>query len=704
MLTPGTLLGDRYEIIEKIGAGGMSIVYKAKDNRLQRYVAIKELREEYAKDDEFVAKFRKEALSAASLSHPNIVGIYDVGNDHDIHYIVMEYIEGTTLKELIAKEGPFESSLVLRLGIQIVSALRHAHSKKIIHRDIKPQNILITHDHTLKVTDFGIAKAVDSSTIVASHNAIGSVHYFSPEQARGHHVNETSDLYSVGIVLFELATKRLPFEADSHISIALKHINENLPKPSLYNPNISIGLERLILKATDKRQSARYQNADEMLRDMNSILQNPHFMPILDEVTEQTILLSPAETAFIRNNEQKTMPQEPVSKVTQEVTPDIPKVVNKEESIYEKDPEINAALDEEDDEGDQVSRMYKILVSAGGVLATLSILVVIVLGFFLWNPFAGKSKMVVVPNVKARTLEQAMELLRSNGLKIEYEEVVTDEAEEGIIFEQDPGEGISVNKNSVVKVKVALNGTLATDTPEQESATLPDLVGLDVDVAKERLMALDLEVRINEVESDEVDEGDVISQRPKANSQVAAGSTVTLTVSKGKAIKTVKVPNLRELTLEQAEESLSNVNLSLGKVDEAFDQTVADGNVISQSISPNSPVDEWTTVDVVLSKGPEEIPVEPTPEVPEENVEEESNEEHTVTYDIALPSGLEVKESYRVVARLTMADGHSDYVFDSEVALEEFPKRITLLGSGSGKLDIYIDDISKIQYTADINF
>ena len=238
MLTPGTLLGERYEIIKKIGAGGMSIVYKAKDNRLQRYVAIKELREEFVQDEEFVVKFRKEALSAASLSHPNIVGIYDVGSDKEVHYIVMEYIEGKTLKEVIATDGPFDSKTVLELGVQMVSALKHAHQKKIIHRDIKPQNILLTNDGVLKVTDFGIAKAVDSSTIVATGNAIGSVHYFSPEQAKGKYVNESSDLYSCGIVLFELATKRLPFEADSHISIALKHINEEFPRPSSINPEI----------------------------------------------------------------------------------------------------------------------------------------------------------------------------------------------------------------------------------------------------------------------------------------------------------------------------------------------------------------------------------------------------------------------------------------------------------------------------------
>ncbi|MDF2878998.1 MAG: hypothetical protein K0S30_2094 [Clostridia bacterium] len=301
MITPGTILGDRYEIIEKIGAGGMSIVYKAKCHRLQRFVAIKVLREEFVKDEDFVAKFRKEALAAASLSHPNIVGIYDVGSDHDLHYIVMEYIEGKTLKELIAEEGPFESKMVLDFGMQIVSALRHAHRKKIVHRDIKPQNILVTHDNVLKVTDFGIAKAVDSSTVVATGNAIGSVHYFSPEQAKGKYVNETSDLYSCGIVLFELATKKLPFEADSHISIALKHINEEMPKPSEFNPAIMANLEQLILKASQKSQSARYQNADEMLKDMKGVAVDPHYIVRNDEVFDQTILMTNTETEYIRS-------------------------------------------------------------------------------------------------------------------------------------------------------------------------------------------------------------------------------------------------------------------------------------------------------------------------------------------------------------------------------------------------------------------
>lgn len=310
MLEPGKILGDRYEIIQKIGAGGMSIVYKAKCNKLQRFVAIKVLREEFVKDEAFVQKFKSEAFSAGGLSHPNIVSIYDVGQEDDLHYIVMEFVEGQTLKEYIEQNGPLSSTQTLEYGMQIVSALRHAHNKQVIHRDIKPQNILITHDQMLKVADFGIAKAVDSSTIVASGNAIGSVHYFSPEQAKGKYVNETSDLYSCGIVLFEMATNRLPFQADTHVSIALKHINEEVPKPSLFNEQIWPGLESIILKATNKKQELRYQNADSMLEDMKTVLANPTVDLSSKEVTEtdvdQTILLTDIQTSFIRQNEKTT--------------------------------------------------------------------------------------------------------------------------------------------------------------------------------------------------------------------------------------------------------------------------------------------------------------------------------------------------------------------------------------------------------------
>lgn len=707
MLMPGVLLGERYEVIEKIGAGGMSIVYKAKDNRLQRYVAIKELREEFAKDEEFVAKFRKEALAAASLSHPNIVGIYDVGSDKDTHYIVMEYIEGKTLKELISEEGPFSSKQVLELGKQIVSALKHAHSKRIIHRDIKPQNILITNDHVLKVTDFGIAKAVDSSTIVANNNAIGSVHYFSPEQAKGKYVNVTSDLYSCGIVLFELATKRLPFEADTHISIALKHINEDMPKPSLVNPSILPGLEGIILKATDKRQDARYQNADEMLADMNHVLVDPEYRVKLNTFSDETILLSPEETAFIRNNARD---EEVIHESVKNDINTAPKIPVEEKSIYEDKAVVKQTFKE--DEEEEVSNLYKILVSVGGVLATLSVLVVIILGFTLWNPFSGSNSLVSVPNVKGRTVEVATKTLKSVKLKIEVQEEVTDEAGAGIIFEQLPGENTQVKKHSTVIVKVAAEGSKPVsekEIVEVKTVKIPDVEGLSREAAQSMLRDMNLKVRFEPEESSRVEKDYVIRQDPRADIEVEEGSTIVLTVSTGTSVKMAKVPNLVQLTLEKAQRAAQGSGLNVTVASEEFSDKVDEGFIISQSIEAYSEVTEGTTISVVVSKGKEPEPEETAPPVEEEQPSvvppaETTMQDVTQSVTINLPSGIEEKESYRVLAKFTTQDGNSSYVVDREMGVGEFPTSVSLTGHGTGKLEVYVDDMTKPAYTDNIYF
>ena len=722
MLMPGVLLGERYEIIEKIGAGGMSIVYKAKDNRLQRYVAIKELREEFARDEEFVAKFRKEALAAASLSHPNIVGIFDVGNDHDVHYIVMEYIEGKTLKELIAESGPFNSEKVLELGIQIVSALKHAHNKKIIHRDIKPQNILITTDHVLKVTDFGIAKAVDSSTIVATNNAIGSVHYFSPEQAKGKYVNETSDLYSCGIVLFELATNRLPFEADSHISIALKHINEEMPKPSLFNPNIFTGLEQIILKATDKRQGSRYQNADEMLADMNHVLRDPNYLIRQNDISAETILLSPAEMAFIRNSTKEEAPHatsasykapEPIREPMNDIE------VSQTENIYAKDEMAKETLKEDDEE---VSKLYKILVSVGGVLATLSVLVVIVLAITLWKPFG--SKLVTVPNVKGRTVEIATRTLESLKLDIEVQEEVTDEAEPGIIFEQSPGENTQVKKKSVIIVKVAAEGSeeaeAESDKEAVEMVKVPNVQNISREEAEIALREVGLKVRFEEEDSESIAKGDVIRQEPSYGRRVEEGSTVVLTISSGESTKLVEVPDFVGKSLDAAQKTATRKGLSIIEAGSEYSEEVKEGHIISQNEVKGSKVEEGTTIEVVVSKGkepeeeikeetPTETPIEtPTPPVeigtPGNNAQEEIVQDVSKAYSINLPEWVTPKDSYRVIAKLTTEEGESSYVMDQNVAAQDFPLSVTLVGHGTGRLEVYIDDVSKATYAEDINF
>ncbi len=693
MLTPGTLLGERYEIIEKIGAGGMSIVYKAIDNRLQRYVAIKELREEFVQDEEFVTKFRKEALSAASLSHPNIVGIYDVGSDKESHYIVMEYVEGKTLKQVIEEEGPFDAKTVLELGVQMVSALKHAHQKKIIHRDIKPQNILMTPEGVLKVTDFGIAKAVDSSTIVATGNAIGSVHYFSPEQAKGKYVNESSDLYSCGIVLFELATKRLPFEAESHISIALKHINEELPKPSSINPNIPSNLENIILRATCKNQADRYQNADEMLRDMRGVLQNPNYKVSMAYLNEKTILLSPEDTQLLRESEiEKNYDNAYEDHMTEGREP---------ESIYVDE----VGFDEEEEEG-EVSTFYKVVVSVGGVLATLALVVVITLAAVFWIPSITKSKTYSVPNVVEKTQSEAETLITKNNLRVKVVEVETEEVLVGIVLEQSPVAGTAVKKNTLVEIQVGTpkGGALKQDEENTEEITLPDLSGMMLNDAMTELSKLGLRSESVLEFSDTVENGQVISQNPGADTKVKKDTKVELVISKGpKKEEGISVPSLYGSTIEEARKTLGNLNLSLGSQSEEESEEPV-GTIIRQSVAQGALVDAGTAINVTISKGPKEKPEdkkENESEAPEESptVDEKPSEEETETtqsISVSLPEMTEVKDSYHVVVKLTLDDGKTS-TKAMDVSHDQFPISVELTGKGTGVVDVFVDNISVSQ-------
>lgn len=684
MLTPGTILGERYEIIEKIGAGGMSIVYKARCNRLERYVAIKVLREEFAKDEVFLKKFRSEALSAASLSHPNIVGIYDVGNDQGLHYIVMELVEGETLKDFIMKQGPLPSKVVLEYGLQILGAIRHAHRKQIIHRDIKPQNILITHDKILKVTDFGIARAVDSSTIVAAGNAIGSVHYFSPEQAKGKYINETSDLYSCGIVLFELATNKLPFEADSHVSIALKHINEEITHPSTIVGDILPGLEQIILKATNKLQEHRYQSAEEMMHDVKEVLSNPDYViaaVTTEEEIEHTILLTPQETEFIRENSKNV---EPVASPTPEVK-----------------EEVLAPL-EEDDEDNEISPVYKVLVAVGAILGTLVLVGIIAYGAFFLMPSWTAPKHVAVPKVVGQTVDAATALLDGKDLLIEV--VGTEESEEvdpGTILRQDPEKEDVVKPGTTVKVIVAKG-------IEVVEVEVPDVEGLSIGDAQDKLEKVNLYGKTEREYHDEIEAGKVIKQGVKAGSKVEAGEVIILTVSNGPEIIYTIVPNLYNLSEADAKLSLRNAGLELGKITTAEHDTVPEGYVISQTIPANSQLEKGKTIDIVISLGkPEEpVPEEPAPgedeEAPEEPSIDETPTQVTKPYILAAPRD-NSKEEYHVVITFESDQGGSYTVFEKQVKKEQFPLPIEITGSGKGQLNVYFDAVEEYNDPIDFN-
>lgn len=693
ILTPGTILGERYEIVEKIGAGGMSIVYKAKCNRLQRFVAVKMLREEFVKDEVFVEKFKVEALSAARLSHPNIVGVYDVGNDHDLHYIVMEYMEGHTLKELIAREGPLEEKMVLEYGLQMLNAIGHAHKKQIIHRDIKPQNILVTQDKVLKVTDFGIARAVDSSTIVTTGNAIGSVHYFSPEQAKGKYVNETSDLYSCGIVLFELVTKRLPFEADSHVSIALKHINEEIPHPSMFNPLISKGLEEIILKATNKKQELRYQSAGEMIKDVKAVMANPNYVVKANIVSEEmgnTVLLTDLETSYIREND-KNEDGEHVQ------IPPKPRKLDVEE-IYGEDFE-------EEEEG-EISSAYKILVGIGGVLATLLLVGILGAAAFYFLPSWTATDAVIVPKVEGIMLEEAEALAKDKGLTIKVSSEEVSEQAPGTVIRQLPRPDATIDKEGVIQVVVATLEVI-------DEVEVPDVRGMNNADAQRQLEIKELTSHVAKREYDEnVEVGKVISQSPDPNTKVEKGEMITLVVSKGPKIIMANVPNLLGQTEADANVSLANVKLGMGKISAEYSATVEKDRIMRQSINANNSVEEGTRIDIVISKGPEEVvPEEVVPEEIPETIPGETQQpegegqetevtEVTTAYTLNLPAGSD-KEQYHVLVTFQTDQGVKS-LFDGVIKHEDFPKSIQITGAGSGRLITYFD--GQQEYEDDYSF
>lgn len=670
ILEPSKVLGERYEIIKKIGAGGMSIVYLAKCNKLNRYVAIKVLRDEFAKDDAFVKKFRAEAFSAASLSHPNIVGIYDVGSEEDLHYIVMEYIEGRTLKEVIEGSGKLSPQMALQYGMQMVSAVRHAHNRQIIHRDIKPQNILVTNEGQLKVADFGIARVVDSSTIVATGNAIGSVHYFSPEQAKGKYVNETSDIYSCGIVLFEMLTGKLPFQAESHVSIALKHINEDIPRPSVLVPEIWDGLEYIIIKATEKKQEMRYQSADEMLEDMKHVLQDPYvdFSTTTENTMDQTILLTDLQAEQIRESEDRKQLVE---------------------DFYEED-EMEEVEDDEN-----VPALYKVLVSLGGILATLVVVGIIAFAVFFMMPNMNKPKYVAVPEFTGITMDEALKLAEEKGLVVEVvDEQEVEGTSEGEIISQDP------EKEELVAPGTKIQVVVAKEIAE-EFATVPDVVGIDGADAQREIERRKFIYIVEKDYSDSVEMGKVISQEPRAGKEIEIGEAVTIVISKGPKVELIKVPSLKTLSLEQAKLALSNAGLSVGAVQEVFDETIEAGFVVSQSIEVNREIEKGAKVDLTISKGKEIVE-----EVPEDNTgsnetvpEEEQGQDSVVTHIINDPElG---KDSYHVLVMLETNDGVS-YVFDDQVKKEQLPLPIQVSGKGKGVLVTYFDGVE--QYRDPIEF
>lgn len=598
MLTEGMCIADRYEIIGKVGAGGMSDVYKAKDLILGRFVAVKVLKPEFSEDINFVTKFRTEAQSAAGLEHPNIVNIYDVGSENGIHYIVMEYVEGITLKTYIEKKGQLSYKEAVSIAIQVGRGIEAAHNKNIVHRDIKPQNIMISTEGKVKVTDFGIARAATSNTI--SSDVMGSVHYSSPEQARNGFVDGKSDIYSLGIVMYEMVTGRVPFDGDTTVAVAIQHLQEEMVPPSAYAPNLPISMEKIILKCTQKNPDRRYESMTALLADLRKALISPN---------EDFVVMVP----LTNQDKTRVIGQDDLNQIKKEAE----HVYFKKETLKEPDLEDDEddEMDDEDDDGDINPRMEKAITIMGIAAAVVIVIIIIYLLVSLFGGvgFGGNSSTetestqtesqsdedsdvtdgVPVPSVVGKTYDEAMEELSNVSLGIKQVGTASsDTVEEGQIVSQNPEADETVEKNTTIEVIISSG---------KGSVDIPNVVGQSEADAVSALTAEGFVSNKTYSYSSTVASGYVISQSPEGDSQGKKGDTITIEISQGPEIVTVPDVTTTYKSEEQARELLTDFNVSTNS---QYSDTPA-GIVIGQSLDAGTQAEKGASITITVSLGPE---------------------------------------------------------------------------------------------------
>ena len=657
----GRLLGNRYEIIEKIGSGGMATVYKAKCHVLNRYVAVKILRDEFTTDEEFIKRFEVEAQSAASITHPNIVSVYDVGVDGNLYYIVMELIKGKTLKEIIIEEkGPLPWKWSVNIATQIASALEIAHKNHIIHRDIKPHNIIITEDGVAKVTDFGIAKAVSNSTITAFGTTIGSVHYFSPEHARGGFTDEKSDLYSLGVVMYEMLTGKVPFDADTPVSIALKHMQEDPKPPIELNPNIPSAVNDIIMKALRKDTNLRYQNATAMLLDLKRALKEPN-------------------GDFVDNNDYAgDFPTQRISTIDIE-----------NERISSNRTQKNG---KKQNKFVEFIKTHKALSAIIGLI----LLFIITIGATIGISNATRPKDVAIPNLVGKTVDEAKKILDENKLTyVEEESIYNTEYEAGQIISQTPPfvEGRKIKQKTEVKVVVSL-GT--------EKTTVPKLKGLTKQEAEDAAEEAKIKLEFVEETSKTVEAGIIIKQEIDANTEVNAGDTIKVYISIGTGIKQVAVISVLYQDEATAKQSLEDLGLKV-TVEYDEDKTRGNGVVLKQSINSGTTVDEGSAITITVNKLVEKksatiyVNMKSITGGYEEKTNENDDDDNNTTS--SKPTTVKKTAKLRIEA-----NGETIYNKDvdkNETKFNTGNNKVT--GTGVVTIKVYIDDVKEKEADIDLN-
>ncbi len=601
MITPGMIIANRYEVIGKVGAGGMADVYKAKDHTLGRFVAIKVLKEEFSEDVNFVTKFRTEASSAAGLEHPNIVNIYDVGSESDFHYIVMELVEGITLKTYIEKKGQLSFKEAVSIAIQVGRGIEAAHNKNIIHRDIKPQNIIISTEGKVKVTDFGIARATTQNTI--NSDVMGSVHYTSPEQARNGFVDGKSDIYSLGIVMYEMVTGRVPFSGDTTVAVAIQHLQEEMESPKTYAQDLPVSLEKIILKCTQKNPDRRYENITALLSDLRKALINP---------TEDFVVIAP-----IPESKTRVINVDEVKKNTGNVYVD-------EAALVEGTMgDVDADLDEDEyEDEEEINPMMDKAITIMGIVAgvVIVILIIVILANFLGGFGKNKDntetqqntttvvtetqketeteKGIEIVDLSGLTYEDAKELLNDLGLGIRRAgTVASDEYAEGEIVSHTPGVGEYAQANDTIEVIVS-SGPARIE--------IPNVKGLDEDTATKKLTDAGFKVSVDEKYSDTVEKGLVVSQTPSGTSMANEGDMVIIVISKGPEM--IKIPDVKGKAKADAKKALVDAGFEVVE-EEQYSDEVAAGNVISMSPAADSLANKGDKITIVVSKGKQFIAV-----------------------------------------------------------------------------------------------
>lgn len=607
MINIGAVISGRYEIIEKVGTGGMADVYRAKDHRLNRYVAVKILKNEYSEDAKFVTKFRQEAQAIACLSHPNIVGVYDVGQEQDMHYIVMEFVDGITLKKYIEQKGKLSVREAVGIGLQIANGLEAAHANHIIHRDIKPQNILISKDGTAKVSDFGIAKAASSNTITA--NAMGSVHYISPEQARGGFSDEKSDIYSLGITMFEMLTGRVPFNGETTVAIAIKHIQEEMPSPKEFVPEIPSSVASIVLKCCQKSPDRRYQNMAELIADLKQSLINPEEDFVVNKDPDMeggTRMISDEDMAQIK----RKVPYQSGREYEEQDHDETMRLRSDTEAMYENDEEAEGEDDYDYDP--KMERVTTVLAIVAGVVICI-ILIVLAVKIFGGKKNEGnnpsgpiitteetkeEAEKVAMPDVKGMNVDDARNTLTGLGILTEvvYEE--SDSVAEGVVISTDVSVGAQIDKGS----KVTLTASAGTQGVE-----VPNVVGLTFDEANTQLVSKGFLVNKTEDYSDTIEAGRVIAQTPADGNKAPKGSVITVTVSLGKEDTKIRVPNLIGLSEQDGTVEAIEAGLTVGSVTHIYSDEVGEGMICYQSYSHGSYVDQGTSIDIKVSQGAQKV-------------------------------------------------------------------------------------------------